>query len=183
MVTSIVGIFHAACGEAPGFVASLPYFQTLLVTTQMATLTIAPPTTGLITIPALNLHACSLDVAFCLVATFERLVAAGTVVFAALLLHRPPSSTLRFDQDAAYCGRTGKRRECGGGGVGRTVIDVVIRKRRVAIRLRGTRERVGAVRARVGFESIRAEEAIGWTYLWLLPSSGTGSGCTTKSAT
>jgi len=107
VVTSIVGIFHAACGEASGLVASLPYFQTLLVTTQMATLTVTPPRRGLIAIPARNLHACGLDVAVCLVATPERLVAARTVVSAALLLDRPPSSTLRFDQDAARCGWTG----------------------------------------------------------------------------
>jgi len=52
----------------------------------------------------------------------------------------------------------------------------------VTIRLRGTRERVGAVRARVGIGRVHAGEAIRQMYLWLLPSSGAGSEYVIKSS-
>jgi len=133
----IEGVFQAACGEASGLVTSIPGFPTFLVFNQVADTSVAPPRSGFPAVFALNLYACSVDVAFSIVAAFERLVAGRAGVSAALLLDRLSSSTLRFGQDAACCGRTGGRRECGGGRVGGNVIDIAIRKRRIIVGLRG----------------------------------------------
>lgn len=104
-MTLVVGIFHAAYGEASGLVASLPYFQTLPVTTQMAKFTVRPPRRGLIAILAGNRHACScIHVTFSIQVMFERFLTAGTTVSAALLFDWPSSSTRPFDKDAGRWG-------------------------------------------------------------------------------
>lgn len=171
VVALIESIFPAMCSEVSGLISSLPGFQTAQVSIQVASLAFLPPKPEPPAILACNLHACRVGMTFSVVAAFERLVAAGTVITAALSLDRSSSSL------------TKTRRAAGGlwddvnvvGGIGGNTILIAIR---TIIGLRGAQKRAGAVRAEVSFERVHAEEGIR-----RMPSSGTRSGHMAKSPT
>jgi hypothetical protein len=160
VVALVVGILHAAVGEASGLVTSLPDFQTSLVAKEVAALTVGPPRGRFPAIPARNLHACRLDVALGFVPASERFVTAGTDESAVLFLDRLTSGTGRLDQDTC-CGRLGGRGN-GGGGVKGTAIDVDLERRGVIIRLGRVWDRDRATRIGIRFEHVRMKEAMRW---------------------
>ena len=82
----IEGVIHGAYGEASGRDTSFPAFPTALVIRQVALMTVASSTRGFLAVLADNPHAGRVDMAFRVVATFEKFVTDGTLVPATLLL-------------------------------------------------------------------------------------------------